>query len=150
MKSKLLKLTSAFLIVAILLPQAASAFVSANVVLADEQLSLDVTAFEAEFSELEQLESAVFAGEITSLDEVEIAGMNTNKNYGIAATTGDLEFDWPAALWGFLCCPVGFFIYVTNKNRTKDEKTSFWIGFAAGTVLNAIIAAGGGYNYEFE
>ena len=98
-------------------------------------------AFEAEFASLSSLESSVLSGEVSTLDEANDLGFELDQYAGIKAVKADLEFDWPAALWGFLCCPVGFFIYVTNKNKTKDEKTSYWIGVAAGTVINIIYVA---------
>ena len=101
-------------------------------------VNFDEDAFEAEFEKLTSLETSVLSGEITTLEEANSLGFEIDQYAGIKAVKADLEFDWPAALWGFLCCPVGFFIYVTNKNKTSDEKTSYWIGVAASTVISLI------------
>lgn len=109
--------------------------------LIEEDIKPDIENFEAEFEELDKLEAAVLAQEVVTAEEALMMGFEIEQFAGIDAVEADLEFDWPSALWGFLCCPIGFFVVVTNKNKTKDEKTSFWIGFAAGTVLNLIYVA---------
>lgn len=140
MKKFLLKSISLSLVALILTTQTVFAIPNAPAV-ADEDIDLDVDQFEEVFQELSALEEAVLANEITSGEEAIDMGFEIELFAGLDAVEADLEFDWPAALWGFLCCPIGFFVYVTNKNRTKDEKTSYWIGVAAGTVVNIIYVA---------
>ena len=106
-----------------------------------KDIAFDEDALEAEFESLSALEASVLSGEVSTVDEANNLGFELDQYAGIKSVKADLEFDWPAALWGFLCCPVGFFIYVTNKNKSKDEKTSYWIGVAAGTVINLIYVA---------
>ncbi len=48
------------------------------------------------------------------------------------------QMDWGAFAWGFCCCPVGFFVVAVNKNKSSESKISYWIGWAAGIVVNSI------------
>ncbi len=110
-----------------------------------EDVEFDAVAFEAEFDELNEVEELVVTNEITSLEELSSLDasidMTSFKSVNSVEGTQGFQwsnFDWPSGLWGFLCCPIGFFVVITNKNKTSDQKTSFWIGLAASVVLSAI------------
>ncbi len=100
--------------------------------------NLDETALEVQFQELTTLENFVLSNDnVTYIDLADkgfnMAGyaFNTNMDSG-------MEFMWEGFLWGFLCCPVGFFVIAINSNETRDNKLSFWIGVGAASVLSAI------------
>ncbi len=94
----------------------------------------------AEFSELNTLESAVLANSaITLQDAVAMNLVDETFNAETTATSSSqFQFQWEGFLWGFLCCPIGLFTVAVNKNKTKDNKTSYWIGVAANTVISTI------------
>ena len=50
--------------------------------------------------------------------------------------------DWASFAWGFLCCPIGFFVIITNKDKDSSQKKSFWIGTITGVILGAITGGG--------
>lgn len=145
MKTTFLRVTSLFLAFLVLSTQSLFAASSKELVVAEEDVNLDIAAFEAEFAELDQIEDFVVAEGVSSLAELEAADLSLDlskiKNVNSIESTQGFDwdnFDWPSGLWGFLCCPIGFFVVITNKDKTKDQKISFWIGFAAGAVLSAI------------
>lgn len=114
-----------------------------------EDFNFDATAFEAEFAALDQIEDMVLKNQLGDIAELEAFAASNQVDLGafdaeksIMATKGFnwSNFDWPSGLWGFLCCPIGFFVVITNSNKTSDQKVSFWIGWAASVVLNAITA----------
>ncbi|PID93448.1 MAG: hypothetical protein CSA95_07750 [Bacteroidetes bacterium] len=99
---------------------------------------LDESALEVQFEELSVLENFVLEnGNVTAIslkdNGFDMAGYAFNTNM-----TSDLDFQWEGFLWGFLCCPVGFFVIAIDKDETRDNKISFWIGVGAGVVLSAI------------
>ena len=114
---------------------------------------IDEKALEEEFQELSTLEATVLAH--PSMDVSEARDLNYLPEEFTSASADGFEgsnfsFQWEGFLWGFLCCPVGVFVVVLNKHKSKDNKTSFWIGVAANTVLSALqtIAIGGAaYTY---
>jgi len=104
----------------------------------DELFNLDEAALEVQFQELTTLENFVLTNNnVTAIDlsdnGFDMAGFafNTNMNSG-------MEFMWEGFLWGFLCCPVGFFVIAIDDDESKDNKMSFWIGVGASVVLSAI------------
>ena len=109
------------------------AAVSANDFQYDENL---VT---SEFQEVTALENSLLTNNF-SLNEVPespalagyLSAMATPAPFSID------DMDWGAFAWGFCCFPVGFFVVAVNKNKTSDEKLSFWIGVGVSTVLSAI------------
>lgn len=111
-----------------------------------EDIAFDQLAFEKDFELLNEMESLIEAEGIEGYDELsslDLDGAYTAKfdlTYSVKASQGFdwNNFDWGSGLWGFLCCPIGFFVVAVNKNKTKDQKISFWIGVAAGAVLSAI------------
>lgn len=145
MKRTFLKATSMAL--AFLMLSTQSLFASSKeLIVTTEDMNFDVAGFEAEFAALDQLEKLVKEEGITSFAELEskesvsLDLTDFKSTNSITATQGfDWDnFDWPSGLWGFLCCPIGFFVVITNKDKTKDQKISFWIGVAASTVLSAL------------
>ena len=106
---------------------------------------IDKQELQAEFAELSSLESYVVENNNISLkaivdgDLFDLAAINVNSM--AANSSSDFAFQWEGFLWGFLCCPVGFFVVAINKNKDHDQKISYWIGVGAGTVLNMIYVA---------
>jgi hypothetical protein len=111
---------------------------------------VDEQALNNEFSDLSALENYVVANNFVSLNEIEtgnlydLSGLNVN-SMG-ATSSGNFTFQWEGFLWGFLCCPVGFFVIAINESRDHDQKMSYWIGVAAGVVLSAITSP---YYYHY-
>ena len=99
-------------------------------------------AINQEFSNLTQLENFVSTNNFVSLDE--IAATNSydlsaiNVNSLSTSGQGDFSFAWDGFLWGFLCCPIGFFVVAINGDKSKDQKMSFWIGVGAGVLFSAL------------
>jgi len=147
MKKKLLKMTSLALSVLMLSTQmlfAAPALSSVEV--ADEDIAFNEEAFEAEFAELNNLEEAVLSNEVASIEEAAEMGYNMDNfnNLNAIASAQGFSFDnmdWVSFAWGFFCCPVGFFVVAINKDKSSDEKTSFWIGAIISSVIGSVRAA---------
>ena len=116
--------------------------------------SLNEEALNEEFSELNVLEANVIADPMFTLEQA--ASQHLLTDAFAASPSGDgftgessTQFEWEGFLWGFCCCPVGLFVVAVNSNKSKSQKTSYWIGVAAYTVLNlisnvAILSANGG------
>lgn len=107
-----------------------------------EMFSYDKKQVQSEFAQLNQLEKFVNAHEGASLNEIKtfndapaLAGFNSQSPMSPMFDFDDME--WVPFAWGFLCCPVGFFVVAINDSSSKDEKTSFWIGAIASAVINA-------------
>lgn len=107
-----------------------------------ELFKVDEQALNNEFSDLTTLENYVIDNNFISLNEIksnnifDLSGFNVSS---LAMTSNsDYTFQWEGFLWGFLCCPVGFFVIAINEDRDHDQKISYWIGVAAGVVLSAI------------
>jgi hypothetical protein len=124
-----------------------------SLVIDESYVDFDDASFEAEFAELDNLEAVILEEGLASFDDVisyqeenqvELINLET---YSVNSTQGfDFSnFDWGSALWGFLCCPIGLFVVVFNKDKTSDQKTSYWIGVAAGVLFGSI---GGGSYYR--
>ena len=103
---------------------------------------VDDQALNKEFSDLTTLESYVIENNFISLNEIksnntfDLSGFNVSS---LAMTSsGEYTFQWEGFLWGFLCCPVGFFVIAINDSQDHDQKVSYWIGVAASVVLSAI------------
>ncbi len=145
MKKKALKITAFFLALTILAPYAtmAGGLETNQLTVSSQDIDIDIATFEEAFAEIDALEVAILNDEVSTLEEAAATGIiveKFNTASSITATKGFdwNNFDWPSGLWGFLCCPIGFFVVITNGNKTSDQKTSFWIGVAAGVVLNAL------------
>ncbi len=107
----------------------------------DELFSYDKNQVEQEFTELNQLEAYVNANQGVTLADVQL---EFNSNFNMQSSPLKFDFgdiEWGAFAWGFLCCPVGFFVVVLDDRARKDEKTSFWIGVITNVVINGIINA---------
>jgi hypothetical protein len=108
-----------------------------------ELFKVDESSINEKFSELTELENFVVSNNFISLNDIvennvfDVSKININT---MAANAGSssLEFAWDGFLWGFLCCPIGFFVVAINDDKTTDQKTSYWIGVAASVVLSAI------------
>ncbi len=84
--------------------------------------------------------------EITS-NPVFSGNVELTKHIGLRPTFTLDDMDWGSFAWGFCCWPVGFFVVAINRDKSKEEKTSFWIGMAVSTILGiisnvALLAAG--------
>lgn len=98
----------------------------------------------SEFSELNQLELIVENDASMNFEMAltkNLISENMVFNNSLNTMQDDFVMQWEGFLWGFLCCPIGFFVVAVNKNKTKNDKLSFWIGVAAGTVVSAITNA---------
>jgi hypothetical protein len=108
----------------------------------------DRQALSTEFAELNELEAYVLYHQDVNLDDLQsnpligamdFNSMKTASPMGAMFTIDDM--DWGSFLWGFLCCPVGFFVVAMSGDKSSDQKISFWIGVAVSAVLGSI---GGG------
>ena len=106
--------------------------------------NLNEDALATEFSELTTLESAVVADPtmtVASAQEQNLITEALETAPSIPAANG-FAFDWGGFLWGFLCCPVGFFVVAIGSSKSSDAKTSFWIGVLANVVISSITSVG--------
>ena len=107
---------------------------------------LNEEAINAEFETLNTLENAVLSSpEMTASQAVEMNLMTMAQSADLPQNSGgsDFAFEWEGFLWGFLCCPVGLFTVAVNKNKSHDNKISYWIGVAAGSVISMIYYVAG-------
>ncbi|MBN2486506.1 MAG: hypothetical protein JXB34_11085 [Bacteroidales bacterium] len=95
-----------------------------------------------DFAELTALENYVSQSNFITLSDIQagktydLMGINTD---GMGTSSeGQFAFQWEGFLWGFLCCPIGFFVIAVNKNKDSDQKLSYWIGVGASVVFSAI------------
>jgi hypothetical protein len=108
--------------------------------------SIDEQELNSEFAELTALEEFVQTNDMMSLEEIittnsfDLTSFNLN-SFGASSQDAEFAFRWEGFLWGFLCCPIGFFVVAVNKNKDHDQKLSFWIGVAASSVINIIYYA---------
>ena len=103
--------------------------------------ALNSDALETEFAELNTLEAAVLINPgMTTTQAVEMNLMTIAQGADLSTvgTEGNFAFEWEGFLWGFLCCPVGLFTVAVNKNKSHDNKISFWIGVAANSVISMV------------
>ena len=105
---------------------------------------LNEDALDTEFAELSTLESAVVADPTMTVAAAQEQNLITEALETAPAlpAEGGFAFDWGGFLWGFLCCPVGFFIVAIGSSKSSDAKTSFWIGVLANIVLSSISSLG--------
>jgi hypothetical protein len=110
----------------------------------------------AEFAELDELEATVQTANLETMTYQEIVAKSEFNEAlflrdGISGDDGGGfsldDMDWASFAWGFCCCPVGFFVVAINKNKDKDQKVSYWIGYGVSALLSIIstvaTAAGG-------
>lgn len=127
-----------FLTIAFFLLMASSSSFAINA----DLFQIDDQAIQTELSELTQLESLVAENPALTYNEISSSldfELESN-SYALMASKFTLDdMEWIPFLWGFLCCPVGLFVVVTNDSSTKDEKTSYWLGVAANVVISGIV-----------
>lgn len=113
--------------------------------------SYDKEAVEETFSRLDQLEKQITLQEVTndgtpsaaSLFSADLTGINSS-SIPTSPMFDINNMDWGAFAWGFLCCPVGFFVVAINKDKPQVSKTSYWIGVIASSIVSAISTAASG------
>ncbi len=107
-----------------------------------ELFSVDEQALNEEFADLSALENYVVENNFVSLTQIETGKMFDLSEINLktmgTSSQSDFMFVWDGFLWGFLCCPIGFFVVAVNENKDHDQKISYWIGVAASTVLGAL------------
>lgn len=101
----------------------------------------DLKLIEAEFKQLNEVEATILANPSFSITK-ENSSYFAAYGATMVCSPGDddpFKFNIEGFLWGFLCCPVGFFIIPMNKSRSKDEMISFWIGYCSLNVISTVI-----------
>lgn len=111
---------------------------------------LDETQLEADFQELDQLETYLLNNEMPSLTNLRESNAtllnqldlgNLSEETLVAPAFSIDDMDWISFAWGFLCCPIGFFVVGINQNKSSDEKTSFWLGVIGNVIWSGIASA---------
>jgi len=116
-------------------------FLTASAVQANnaDLFQLDEQTLKVEMAELDQLEEYVTENNMQWEDFQGIDKINFDASASLMAADFSFDnMDWISFAWGLICCPVGFFVVAINDDKTKDEKTSYWIGVIAGVVLGGI------------
>lgn len=107
-----------------------------------EFFNLNLESLNHTFSDLHQLEAALVSLNISGTNSKSFDDLIASSNLNLSNTplTDDpYIFQWEGFLWGFLCCPVGFFTIAVNKRVSKDNKLSYWWGVFANTVLAVLV-----------
>lgn len=115
----------------------------------NSEFSYDKAALSNEFSQLDKVVSYVEKTDVTyselSKSPVFEGNLQLTDHIAIQPNFSFDDMDWKAFAWGFCCWPIGAFIYLLpSKDKSQEEKTSFFIGFLTGVVLGAIGGIGGG------
>lgn len=114
--------------------------------------SYDKEAINSEFANLTQVENFVKSNANITLSEIktnsEMYGLNTNNLVASSASSSFFDdMDWGAFAWGCLCCPIGLFVVVLDKDSTPEQKSSFWKGVlvsvGVNTIYNIIVLSSG-------
>jgi len=116
-------------------------FLTASAVQANnaDLFQLDEQTLKVEMAELDQLEEYVTENNMQWEDFQGIDKINFDASASLMAADFSFDnMDWISFAWGLICCPVGFFVVAINDDKTKDEKTSYWIGVIASVVLGGI------------
>ena len=111
--------------------------------------SYDLSEINTELSDLEVVENIIAQNQNSTIDEINRKIINNNflnssfdTNYKSSLMSRNAftidDMDWGAFAWGLLCCPVGFFVVVTNKDKEKAQKTSFFVGWLTGLIVQVI------------
>ena len=119
----------------------------------DDLFTYDLSEINTELLDLAVVENVITQNQNSTVAELNNQILNINHlsnfemNYESSlimrkAFTMD-DMDWGAAAWGFFCCPVGFFVVVTNKDKEKAQKTSFWFGVLTNVVVGVILRVSG-------
>lgn len=118
--------------------------------------SYDLSEINTELSDLEVVENVIAQNQNSTIEEVNRKIINNNflnssfdTNYKSSLMSRNAftidDMDWGAFAWGLLCCPVGFFVVVTNKDKEKAQKTSFFVGWLTAVIVEVIVIVGIGY-----
>lgn len=109
---------------------------------ASSEFSYDKDALATEFNQMDKASSLIETTNATydeiSKNPVFEGNLELTKHIAVQPNFSFDEMDWISFAWGFLCCPIGFFVVITNSDKSSEEKTSFWIGVITNVVLNAI------------
>ena len=111
--------------------------------------SYDLSEISTELSDLEVVENVITYNQNSTIEEINKKIINNNflsssfdTNYNSSLLSRNAftldDMDWGAYAWGLLCCPVGFFVVVTNKDKEKAQKTSFFVGWLTAVIINSI------------
>jgi hypothetical protein len=115
--------------------------------------SYDLSEINTELSDLEVVENVIAQNQNSTIEEVNRKIINNNflnssfdTNYKSSLMSRNAftidDMDWGAFAWGLLCCPVGFFVVVTNKDKEKAQKTSFFVGWLTAVIVEVIVLVG--------
>jgi hypothetical protein len=118
--------------------------------------SYDLSEINTELSDLEVVENVIAQNQNSTIEEVNRKIINNNflnssfdTNYKSSLMSRNAftidDMDWGAFAWGLLCCPVGFFVVVTNKDKEKAQKASFFVGWLTAVIVELIVIVGIGY-----
>ncbi|NUM32647.1 MAG: hypothetical protein HUU47_10050 [Bacteroidetes bacterium] len=111
---------------------------------ATNEFSYDKNSLSDQFSQLEQVSLYVDQNNVTyselSKNPLFKGNLDLTNHISVKPNFSFDDIDWIAFAWGFLCCPIGFFIVVLDDDKSKEEKTSFWIGVISSVVLSSISA----------
>ena len=118
--------------------------------------SYDLSEINTELLDLEVVENVIAQNQNSTTDEINRKIINNNflnssfdTNYKSSLMSRNAftidDMDWGAFAWGLLCCPVGFFVVVTNKDKEKAQKTSFFVGWLTAVIVEVIVIVGIGY-----
>lgn len=106
-----------------------------------ELFDYDKKEVQSEFEEINQVEQFVSTHQDATFQDVQsfydANGLN-NPSKGMVPLFSIDDMEWGAFAWGFLCCPVGFFVVGINDSKRQDEKTSYWIGVVTSAVIGTI------------
>ena len=108
--------------------------------------SYDLSEISTELSDLKVVENVLSLNQNSTIEEINTQIISNNflsssfdtkyKSSFISRNAFTIdEMDWGSFAWGLLCCPVGFFVVVTNKDKEQAQKTSFWIGWLTAVVV---------------
>ena len=111
--------------------------------------SYDLSEINTELSDLEVVENVIANNQNSTIEEINkkiitnnLLSSSFDTNYKSSLTARNAftmdDMDWGAYAWGLLCCPVGFFVVVTNKDKEKAQKTSFFAGWLTAVIINSI------------
>lgn len=119
-----------------------SAFIGLNAFATTGDLfNLNIDELNGEFQELALLEEAVAGNPALTFNNA-VSQNLVGSNFHLADPEKAVDpyiFQFEGFLWGFLCCPVGFFVVAVNKNKTKDVKLSYWWGVFAYATLSVVV-----------
>ena len=111
--------------------------------------SYDLSEINTELSDLEVVENVIANNQNSTIEEINkkiitnnLLSSSFDTNYKSSLTARNAftmdDMDWGAYAWGLLCCPVGFVVVVTNKDKEKAQKTSFFAGWLTAVIINSI------------